>query len=75
MIPLAAASWPGWACIGLGVVVLLLAGRSDSRGRYDTGDYSWVSNIVAELPASIRRGFYILVGVVLIVAGIVIVAA
>ena len=74
MIPLGASSWPGWACIGLGVVVLLLAGRSGSSGRYDSGDYSWVSNIVAELPASVRRGFYVVIGMVLIVAGIVILA-
>jgi hypothetical protein len=73
-VTVGAASWPGWACIALGVFVLLLAGRSDSRGRYDYGDYSWVSNLVAELSGPIMRVFYGFIGGMLIVAGIVIVA-
>ena len=75
MSVIAAASWPGWACIALGAFVLLFAGRADRRGRYDSGDHSWISNIVAELPLPIIRAFYGLIGIVLIVFGIAILAS
>ena len=75
MIVLAAASWPGWACIALGAFVLLFAGRADRRGRYDSGDSSWVNNIVAELPKPVIRAFYVIVGVVLVGFGVAILAS